>query len=435
MRSQKKCYRNKALRGKTKGNLQAELIAVGSELLRGQEFDTNSSYLSQRLFHEGIEVSFITWVPDKKNAIQEALKVAASRCQLIILSGGLGPTARHLTREAIASFSGQGLKLNPWVLQSIERFFTSRGLAMPSSNQQQAYFPYQALVLENPVGTAPGFIVEGKNILIALPGVPHELKLMFENSVLSYLRKKLKKKRDYLIFKTIKLVGLPESEVATRLRDLFSECTNPRLGIFAKTEEIQLCLKAKAKNPKQAQMINERVAGLIYQRLGDYIYGEDEESLEELVGQELKRHGLTFACAESCTSGLLAGRITRVAGSSAYFLGGVVSYSNESKQRLLGVSPRLIAKFGAVSAECARAMALGCLHRFKAQTALALTGIAGPGGGSPEKPVGLVYEALAFRGKIRVTENIFLGEREQIRQKAVQFALFSLLKALKSLKS
>lgn len=419
-------------REKTKSNMQAELIAVGTELLSGQQLDTNSSYLAQQLSNEGIEVSFKTCVADSLDAIQEALKAAVSRCQLIFLSGGLGPTADDLTREAIANFLGQRLKLDPRVLQSIEKFFTSRGLEMAPSNQQQAYFPPQALILENPAGTAPGFIIEGKNILIALPGVPRELKLMFENSVLPYLRKKLGKKRNYIITKTIKLIGLPESEVATRLRDIFSEQANPTLGVFAKPDEIQLCLTARTQTPKQGQKLNQKIARHIYQRLADYIYGEDEEKLEELVGRELKKQGLTLACAESCTAGLLSARLTQVAGSSTYFLGGIVSYSNASKQSLLGVSPKLIAQYGAVSPECATAMAQGCLYRFKAQAAVALTGIAGPGGGTPEKPVGLVYQALAFKGKIKVLKNIFLGEREEIRQKAVKFALFSLLKTLKS---
>lgn len=413
--------------------MNAEIITIGTELLLGQILDTNSLYLSKKLSEIGVNLYYKTTVGDNISRIKEALSVASSRSDLIIITGGLGPTVDDVTRDAIAEFTGKKLVFDNNILLKIEHFFTTRNIKMPENNKLQAYIPEGALILENKIGTAPGFILPfNSKIIVCVPGVPNEMKSMIETGVIPYLIENFGAGKFVIYSKRIKLTGLPESYIDEKIRDIFVESRNPTVAILAHQTEIEIRLTSKAENKEKAIDLINDVKKIIYERLGENIYGEDEETIEEKVSCVLKEKKLTISTAESCTSGLLAYRLTNIPGSSLYFLGGVNVYSNDSKINVLGVKEEIIKKYGAVSEECAIDMALNCRKKFNTDIAMAITGIAGPDGGTANKPVGLVYIAINIKDDVKVFKFNFSGQRDIVRARAAQMGLFELYRIIKN---
>ncbi|MGB9906539.1 MAG: competence/damage-inducible protein A [Candidatus Saccharicenans sp.] len=400
-----------------------EFIAVGSELLSPHFLETNSLYLAEKLQELGWRLSFKTVVGDNLEELKEAVGLARQRSWLILISGGLGPTEDDRTRQAVAEVLGARLVFNQAILEKIRQRFESRGLRMTPSNRRQAYVIEGAEVLDNPHGTAPGLWLESqKQVIILLPGPPSELKSMVENLVLP----RLKKYGQVRVLRAIlRITGAGESFIEDRIRPVYKDLPeNLQLITLASPADIQIRLEMTVgSQPQKDEKTFERIKNRIIRRLGPLVYSTEGRSLEEVVGQKLKAAGLKLACAESCSGGLLANRLTNVPGSSDYFLEGLVTYSNQSKMRELGVPEELLVAKGAVSEEVARVMAENMREKSGADLALSTTGIAGPGGGTPAKPVGLVYTGLAFPGGSLVIRNLFRGNREQIKFQATQKAL------------
>jgi len=402
--------------------MKAELIFTGSELLLGHILNTHAQYLGMRLSEMGIEVTLNTTVGDDGKRMGQALGQAMGRSDLIIITGGLGPTTDDITAEVVAGVLGLPLVPDQGSLVKIRDLFHKRGQKMAESNLKQVYFPEGSMVLPNNVGTAPGALIEkDKNIIIMLPGPPHELTAMFEESVSPFLSGKAGK-GTVIKYKIFKLTGISESAVQDLLKDLGGQ-GNPGIAYVAKPGEIQVRVSARAGQVLQAEELLARLSMKVKSRLEEYIFACDEEVLENVVGQLLLKEGLSIGVAESCTGGLIAARLTDIPGSSAYFKGGVVSYSNEMKNRVLGVGTDIIERFGAVSKETADAMAEGVRERTGADLGLATTGIAGPGGGTPAKPRGLVYVSLAAADGTFHREYRFPGFRMAVRQGTVNAAL------------
>lgn len=402
--------------------MKAELIFTGSELLLGHVLNTHAQYLGTRLSEMGIEVTLNTTVGDDGERMSKVLEQAIERSDLIIITGGLGPTTDDITAEVVAGVLGLPLVLDQDSVTKIRDLFHKRGQKMSESNLKQAYFPEGSYVLPNNVGTAPGAIIEkDKNIIIMLPGPPHELTAMFEESVSPFLSGKAGK-GTVIKYKIFKLTGISESAVQDLLKDLGGQ-GNPGIAYMAKPGEIQVRISARAGQAALAEELVTELSGKIKPRLEKYIFACDEEVLENVVGQLLLKEGLSIGVAESCSGGLIAARLTDIPGSSAYFKGGVVSYSNEMKNRVLGVGTDIIERFGAVSKETAEAMAEGVRERTGADLGLATTGIAGPGGGTPAKPIGLVYISLAAPDGTFHREYRFPGIRMAVRQGTVNAAL------------
>lgn len=400
-----------------------EFIAVGSELLTPHFLETNSLYLAEKLQALGWRLSFKTVVGDSLKELKEAVRMARQRSWLILISGGLGPTEDDRTRQAVAEVLGARLVFNKSILKKIRQRFESRGLRMTPSNRRQAYVIEGALVLDNPHGTAPGLWLENRDqIIVLLPGPPSELKPMVDNLVLP----RLKKYGEIRVLRAVlRITGAGESFVEDRIRPVYKDLPeNLQLITLASPADIQIRLEMMAINEpdKDLKSFN-RIKNRIVRLLGTLVYSTEGQSLEEVVGQKLKAAGLRLACAESCSGGLLANRLTNVPGSSDYFLEGLVTYSNQSKVRELGVPEQLLAARGAVSEEVARVMAENMREKSGADFALSTTGIAGPGGGTPDKPVGLVFTGLAFPGGSIVARNLFRGTREQIKFQTTQKAL------------
>lgn len=401
----------------------AEIVSCGTELLLGQITDTNASYLGRTLAGLGIDLYYKSTVGDNAGRILETLRRARERSDLILTSGGLGPTEDDLTKECVAQVFDEELVTDQPSLDRLHEFFRRRGAAMPARNAKQALIYKHGRALPNPNGTAPGALLEkdGK-IVISLPGPPNELVPMVENHVIPLLMERLSGTRQYLVTRVLRFIGIGESAVDERLQDLLGS-SNPTLAPLAHTGEVHLRLGAKAPSLEEAEALLQPVEAEIRRRLGRFIYGVDSTTLEESVLRLLIDRGLTLACAESCTGGLLGSRLTAISGSSAAFLGGVISYANAAKQDLLGVPAELLERHGAVSAEVAGAMARGARERLGADLAVSITGIAGPEGGTESKPVGLVYIGLATAQGVETTENHFIGIREDVRRRSTQVAL------------
>jgi len=412
--------------------LNAEIIAVGTELLLGDITNTNAQYLSQELATLGINVYRHTVVGDNLNRLQVALGEAFCRCDLVVTTGGLGPTADDITKEAVAAYFGLEMQLHDPSLEQIADFFIRIGSKMTENNRRQAIFPVDSLVLHNPVGTAPGCIVErdGK-ICILLPGPPREMKTMFGGHAKPYL---VRFSTDVLVSRTLRLVGIGESSMEAQIADILAHQTNPSIApyAFGRAGEVVLRISAKAANEDAAHALMQPTADMLYKRLGDYIYGEDDDSLPAVIVDALAHRELTLATAESITGGSLSAAIVGVSGASRVFNEGFVTYSNESKINQLEVSRDTLKKYGAVSAEVAMEMAAGAAKRAGSSIAISTTGIAGPDGGTAEKPVGLTYIGLCCNGKLSAKKYMLFGDRNRIRDRAVAHALDSLRGALKN---
>lgn len=404
--------------------MRAELISTGTEILLGQILNSNSRYLGQRLAELGIDVYFQTTVGDNSDRLAEALKIACERADLVIVTGGLGPTMDDLTKETTAEFLGLDMYMDQASLDSIKKFFLDRKKQMPDINSKQALIPTGATVIPNRTGTAPGVIIENNGkIFVILPGPPVEMQPMFEETVVPYLMAKQGGERSVIVSRVLKILGVGESTVEELIKDMVIEQTNPTIAFLAPKGEVIIRLTAKAATQAEAITLIAKPEKEIKKRLGSNIYGVDDESLEKVVLGLLKEKGLTVSTAESCTGGLIAKRMTDIAGSSENFMYGIVTYTNRAKTDLLGVSPATLSRYGAVSEETALEMVKGVRQACGTDLGVSVTGIAGPGGGTPKKPVGLVYIGFADHETTMVQRCLFAGDRETIRWQASNTAL------------
>jgi nicotinamide-nucleotide amidase len=402
--------------------LTAEIIAIGSELLTPDRADTNSLWLTEKLNSIGIEVRQKTIVGDDDARLEEAIKDAVRRSSIIIMTGGLGPTEDDITRKVAARALGKRLVLDERVLEGLREKFKVLGRNMPEINSRQAMIIERAELLENPRGTAPGMYLdyEGKPIAI-MPGPPREMKPMFEQLVLPRLEKKAGDVR--VARRVLRVTGMGESAVDELIAPVYTQYRNPQTTILFTKTEIEIHLTAQAKTEPEAELLLDGLAGQIEDRLGDSLFAFRGETMEEVVGLKLNVGGFTLGIAESCTGGLISYRLTEVPGASTFLIETVVCYANESKINTLGVDPELIERYGAVSAEVAEAMALGVKKHADTDFGLSVTGIAGPGGGTPEKPVGLVYLGLADDAHVEHRRLMLPGDRSLIRWRSSQAAL------------
>lgn len=403
--------------------MKAEIISIGTELLLGHIINTNASFLSQKLAEIGIDVYYQTTVGDNPQRLMESIKQAARRSDIIITSGGLGPTVDDVTVETIAKLLGKRVILNKTILKDLKDYFKLIKIKFPAETMRQAYLPEGVKWVRNNVGTAPGLLIEyeGKTI-VCLPGPPREIEPMFTKDIVPYLSA-IAKTGWVIKSRTIKTTGLGESKVDSRIKDLLKLKPPTTVGIYAKLREVDLKIMSKAKNEKSASKAIAKIERKIHSRLKDFIFGYDDETLEGIVAKLLTGKRLTIAVAESCTGGLLSHRLTNVSGSSKYFIMGIAAYSNEIKENILGIHKRLLDKHGAVSAPVALEMAKGAKFLACTDIGIGITGIAGPGGGTPKKPVGLVYIALVTDTKRIEKELRIKGSREEIKFQASQVAL------------
>jgi len=403
--------------------MKAEIVSTGTEILLGQTLNTNAHYLTGKLSGLGIEVDYHTTVGDNPQRLEEVLRQALKRSELVIVTGGTGTTADDLTKRIAAKIMGVELVLDEESLGRIERFFAARNKVLTDDDRQLACVPKGAKTLPNRQGTAPGIIAKIQyKYLVILPGPPKEMEPMFEAEVWPWLKTMVDDCRERMHVRVLKVFGLHEKELEQRLGSLM-QTTNPAITLLSKHTEMHVRLIARSAESGEAERMLEELEKDIRRRLGSLVYGKNEDTLVNVVMSMLKMRGLTLSTAESCTGGLLGGTLTQIPGSSAVFWGGIIGYDNSVKARVLGVDSHLIEKVGAVSPEVAEAMAKGVRQLIGTDLGIGITGIAGPGGGSNEKPVGLVYIALAAADRVQVKKFQFVGERETVRQLAVQHAL------------
>jgi competence/damage-inducible protein CinA-like protein len=402
--------------------LSAEIIAIGSELLAPDRTDTNSLWLTEKLNRLGIEVKLKTIVGDDDSRLEEAIKDATRRSKVVITTGGLGPTEDDITRKVTARALGRRLLLDENVLAEIRQRFQAFGVTMPERNSRQAMVIEDAEVLPNPNGTAPGlFIDHNGTAIVLLPGPPREMHPMFENHVSERLSRRAGSLK--VVRRMMRVAGMGESAVDEKIAPVYTQYENPQTTILFNQSEIEIHLTARGRTEKEAEVLLDRLSEQIEERLGNAVFSFAGETMEEVVGLKLSVGRYTLSVAESCTGGLLAQRITEVPGSSKYFIEGVVAYANEAKIKTLGVEPILLLEHGAVSAPVAEAMAEGIRKRSGTDFGLSITGIAGPDGGTEEKPVGLVFIALADDTKTEHRKLKLPGDRHLIRWRASQAAL------------
>ena len=406
--------------------MQAVIIAIGDELISGASVDTNSAYLSRRLAERGIVAVRHVTVGDDLGRITGAIARAAEEAGLVIITGGLGPTRDDLTRQAIADAMGVGLVEDARSAERIAAFFARIERQMKPSNLTQTLVPAGAEAIDNDCGTAPGIAGRlGGACVFALPGPPNEMTEMFDKYVLPRLPA-----AGAIAHRILHAFGAGESDIGERIADLMSRQANPKVGTTVKGGIISIRIVADGETDDRAESLAEKTAYEIRRRLGELVFSQDDQTLSSVVGSALKAGGLTLATAESCTGGMIGRMITETPGASEYFLGGVISYSNASKITMLNVPPEVIETYGAVSEQVAEAMACGAREKFGSDFALGVTGIAGPAGGSPEKPVGLVYIALAGADGTEVHRYIFSGDRSVVRRRAALAAINHLRLAL-----
>ena len=402
--------------------MRAEIISVGTEILLGDIVNTNTQFLAKELASIGIEVYRQEVVGDNQDRLLGILEEALNRSDMVITTGGLGPTNDDLTKETACKFFNMDLELHQESLKALEEYFFKMGRKITESNYKQVYFPKEAIVLPNPNGTAPGAILEKNNkYIVILPGPPREMKPMYLNHVKPYL---IKKGDGIIESKVVRVLGIGESMAAEKLKNFIENGVNPTVAPYAKEEDVIFRITAKAESQKEALKLIEPVKNQIEEILGQDVYGEGEETtIEMVVGDLLIKNNLKISTAESCTGGMIASRLVSVSGISDVFLEGAVTYANEAKVRTLNVKEETLKKYGAVSEETAREMAEGMAKRTGSDIAVVTTGIAGPGGGTEEKPVGLVYIGLYYKDEVYVYKNVFNGNRQKVRTKATVTAL------------
>ncbi|MBN2399624.1 MAG: competence/damage-inducible protein A [Candidatus Aminicenantes bacterium] len=402
--------------------MRAIFIAVGSEMLDLDRVDTNSTYVARRLREKGVLMDMKVVVSDHMDNLSWIVKKACQRAQLVIISGGLGPTEDDITREAAAAALKKKLVFHEQIVADLQSLFRDRGLAMPEINTRQAFVIEGAEIIANPAGTAPGQYLETENCkLLLLPGPPNEMIPVFED----IFSRHIVPAANYFIYsRTFRLTGIGESDVDSRIADIYRKYRNPVTTILASLGVIELHFLGRSKNSdEEARRLTDELAGKVRARLGDFIFAEKEQSLAEVVVDDLKRRKLTLAVAESCSGGGLGSQITGVAGSSEVFLGGVIAYANSMKTGILGVAEEVLKKHGAVSKQAAQAMAAGVRRLCGSDIGVAITGIAGPGGATAEKPKGLVHVHLSVENFEQGVRQLFSGDRDMVRTRAVNRAL------------
>ncbi len=400
-----------------------ELVSVGTELLLGNIVNTNARYLSEKCAMLGLNVYYQTTVGDNEERLAEVIKTALNRSDIVILNGGLGPTEDDLTKETCARVMGLSLVKDTHTEERLKEYYRERNKEdLPESNWKQAVIPEGAVVFDNENGTAPGLAIEqdGKTVIL-VPGPPNELYPMMENQICPYLQKK---NEDVILSQMVKICGFGESKVEEMILDLIDKQTNPTLATYAKQGEVHLRVTARAASEEEARKLLKPMVKEIKKRFGEAVYTTDEkETLTDVVVKLLKKHELTVTTAESCTGGLLAGTLVGVPGVSEVFREGFVTYSNKAKRKLLDVSKSTLKKYGAVSAQTAKEMAKGGVFATDSDICVAITGLAGPDGATPEKPIGLVYIACYMNDRVHVEEFRFKGDRQKIRERSVVQAL------------
>ena len=402
--------------------MRAEIVSVGTELLLGQIVDTNAAYVARVLSDLGISVYRRVTVGDNMERLLAALRDALENSDIVITIGGLGPTMDDITRDGLAAALGDTLQFDENIAEKLREFFRIRNYPLLESNLRQAMVPTQGRALANPNGTAPGLLFEvGGKIAFALPGPPNEFIPLVDNEIAPYIRLKTGNVGTIRSL-VLRVAGVGESMVEEKIKDLMQDA-NPTVAPYAKVGEVHLRVTAKADTAEAADKLIAERAALVRARLGNAIYAENDDPIEKAVVLALRERGQTVGTAESCTGGLVAQRITEIAGSSAVFAGGVVAYSNAAKTDLVSVPAELIERVGAVSAEVAQALAEGARARFGTTYGIGVTGIAGPDGGTAEKPVGLVYIAVAYPGGCDVEKSNFIGSRAIVRTRSAQTAL------------
>ena len=394
--------------------MNAGIISVGNELLMGFTLDSNSTWIARKLLDLGIKVDLKLTIADNEGEILEAFKTLSSRCDVILCTGGLGPTSDDVTKSAYCDFIQAGLELNEDYLEELKKKFEDRQLVMSDSNREQAMVPDKGETIPNSLGSALGLkFVDEESRIYVMPGVPSEMKRMMDETVLPELEQL---PRDELHVTTIRLTGIMESALYDQVKDLLND-NIVKVAFLPGFLGVDVRLMSRDKDSLL------ELSGQFFDRLGNYVYAEDWETLEDAVGRLLIERGLTLATAESCTGGLLGNRITNVAGSSEYYLGGIVSYSDAAKMNLLGVSQETLKEFGAVSEETAQEMALGARRVLQSDVGVSITGIAGPTGGTEDKPVGLVYIAVDVAGDVAVRKFVFSEDRRYNKELSAQAAL------------
>lgn len=402
--------------------MNAEIICVGTELLLGNIINTNAAFIAERISRLGIDCYHQCVVGDNMDRVLAQLKESSARSEIIILSGGLGPTEDDMTKEAVAEFNKLPLVEDAVSRKSIADYFAKRGIEPTENNWKQALLPKGATAVPNPNGTAPGIILETKkNTYILLPGPPIELEAMFDDEIMPFLASK---QEGVLYSRTVKIVGIGESKAETMIKDLIDAQSNPTIATYAKTGEVHIRVTASAEGEKEAKKLVKPVVKEIKARFGEHVYAaEDGISLEKSIIDLLESNKMTLSTVESCTGGLIASSIVSVSGASEVFKCGLVTYSNKSKRKLAGVKKGTLDKYGAVSSQVATEMAKGGASATKSDVCIAVTGIAGPDGGTEEKPVGLVYIACCVDGNVKVKECHFSGNRNKIRALSATNAL------------
>lgn len=396
--------------------MKAEILAIGTEILLGDIVNTNTQYIAKRLADLGISVYHQCVVGDNPERLLEAYNLAFARADLVIATGGLGPTKDDLTKEVAFEYFGKQSVVHEASLKIIEDYFKSSDRPMTQNNRKQAYFPIDAVVLLNNNGTAPGCIIEeNRKIVVLLPGPPWEMKPMFEESVVPYLQKFA---QGVLVSKVLRVIGVGESIAETMIEDIMDNQTNPTVAPYAKAGEMTFRITAKANTYDEGIKLMEPMEAEIRSRLGNNIYGEGDVTLENVLGRMLVDRKLTIATAESCTGGMVAAALINYPGISSVFMEGAVTYSNEAKINRLGVKKETLDKYGAVSREIAAEMACGIAKTAGTSIGLSTTGIAGPDGGSEEKPVGLVYVGLYINGEVKTKMLKLSGDRQKVRARA-----------------
>lgn len=413
-----------------------EVVAIGNELLLGETVDTNGAWLGRRLAQAGIRVVRRSTVGDVASDIRGAVEDALARTGGVICSGGLGPTRDDITRPVVAEVFGRALNVDEGLLERVRERFRRRGLDMPSSNVSQAEVPEGALVFRNPRGTAPGLCLEDeRGFAILLPGIPAELKALIDTSVLEWLLARFPERAGPILSRQVRTNGLAESVLAERIDDIVTTLDPLTVAFLPDAHGVDLRITSwGALGEAEARARLDDAVGRLAERLAPWTYALDDEDMVDAVHRRMVERGLKLALAESCTGGLIAKRLTDRAGSSEYVVAGIVSYANEAKVALLGVRPETLAAHGAVSEETAREMVEGVRERTGADAAIAVTGIAGPTGGTPEKPVGTVWIGVALGERVEVGGYRLLGDRLEIRERASQAALGALLKLLRETK-
>ena len=406
-----------------------EIISVGTEILLGNIVNTNAAYLAEKCAGLGLSCYYQDVVGDNEERLASVINTALSRADILLLSGGLGPTQDDLTKETAAKALGKNLYLHEPSKEAITAFFKNRGIEITENNWKQAMVPEDSIVVDNPNGTAPGIIMNdnGKHVIL-MPGPPNEMIPMFDNSIMPYLSEL---EPGIIYSQVVKICGVGESKAESMVEDLINEQSNPTIATYAKTGEVHLRVTARSENEKEAKKMVKPIVKELKGRFGNHIYTTQEDvTLEKAVVDLLVANHLTITTVESCTGGMLAARLINVPGVSEIFKTGYITYSNKSKRRVLGIKKPLLEKHGAVSPEVAKDMAKRSALFAKADVSVGITGIAGPDGGSEEKPVGLVYIACNVCGRIDVKECHFSGNRMKIRENSVSAALSMLRESI-----